>query len=142
MSVRFFHATHGTVDIQNPERGNELPHRIPHATGRTASGKFFAYKKGITIKTMRLSWNELREEEYTALQTFFEAVEGPSTVFTYTDHFGVSWTAWFTVDELPWKNEDDYAASSGYFLAGAKSYPTTVRNLPVWSLSIELEVEV
>lgn len=141
MAVKFYHATHGTVWVQNPERDNEWNYQILHAMGRTAGGKLFVYKKGLTLQKMKLEWLELRNEEKIALQQFFEDIDGPSDTFTYTDHFDVSWTARFLIDELPWINVDDYEDLKSFFPVGGNTYPTTVRKDPVWRLSLEIEVE-
>lgn len=136
MSVKFGSSTY----IQNPDRQDELSYQDIHTIGRTASGNVYVYRKGVVLKKYTLTWNELREKEKAALQSFFESVNGPSTTFTFIDHFNVTWTARFLIDILNWKRIADESSSSGTFTVSGSTYPTTTRTNAVWSVTIELEV--
>ena len=130
-----------TVFVQNPRRGNVYKRELAHATGRTAAGTLYVYAKGTDIRSMTLEFTGLRDDEKSALESFFfSTVSGPSNTFTYTDHDGVAWTARFLDDTLNFEEVHDEKDTNTTFLVGAVSYPTTTRKNPVWRVEFDLEV--
>ena len=143
MAVEFTYSG-TTIYLQNPQLRNVHSTQKIHSTGRTAGGEFYRYSKGVDIQQFRLVFDHLRDEEKDALQGFFETtVTGPSTDFTYVDHEGTSWNARFLDDTLTFTEVDDEKKQETTFIPTSTSttyYPTTVRELPVWSVAINMEV--
>ena len=112
--------------------------------GRSAAGGRYRYDRGVSIKTMRLSWNELRDAEKVALDGFFTTtVDGVMTQFTYTDHRGTAWDAYFADPVLEFTEvADKQSGAKTTFTSGAVSYPTTTRTAGVWACQVTLEVSV
>ena len=130
-----------TVVLQNPVLGNEIATRKAQVFSRDAGGGRYAYDQGPAWKTMILRWEHLRESEKTALQSFFEDdADGMRLSFTYTDHEGDSWTAYFNQPALEFTVVGDQTASTTTFSSGGVSYPTTVREKAVYAVDVELEV--
>jgi hypothetical protein len=127
--------------IQNPQVVNEFNSQKMHATGRTAGGQFYRYSKGITLKTIKLQWSNLHDDEKILLDSFFiSTVSGPSLDFSYTDHRGTVWTAHFLTDRLPWKEIADERDADLDYNVGANVYHSTKRKLGYWEVEFELEV--
>jgi len=140
MSVRFAKGA-TTVDLQNPAVGNVLATRKTQVGARDAGGGRYTYDQGVETKLMQLSWLALRESEKAALQSFFEDdADGMKESFTYTDHEGTSWTAYFDEPDLEFVAVGDQRASSGTFTSGGTSYPTTTREKAVYRVQVRLEV--
>jgi len=140
MSVRFAKGE-TTVDLQNPVVGNALVTKKTQVGARDAGGGRYTYDQGVDVKIMQLTWLALRESEKTALQSFFEdTADGMKESFTYTDHEGNDWTAYFDQAELEFVEVGDERASGGTFSSGGTSYPTTTRQNGVYRVQVGLEV--
>jgi hypothetical protein len=133
-----------TCNIQNPQRSNRENRTARQALSRAADGTPYVYSKGTARIVLEADFVALRDAEKDALQDFFDnSAEGMTYTFTLTDHEGNSWTARFLHDTLKWTQLDDQVASAGTFQvdgATGTAYPTTTREEPVWSVSVELEV--
>jgi hypothetical protein len=129
------------VDLQNPDLGNELERERVQALGRTASGSPVVYDRGVAISRLKLTWNELRESEKVALDSFFTTtVTAMQTSFTYTDQRGTAWTVRFAQPTLAWREVADQVNTTTTYVSGAVTYPTTTRQKGVWAVEVLLEV--
>ena len=129
------------AEIQNPVRGNSLKVKKYQTLGRTAGGTVYTYEKGTTTKEIELSFEELRESEKAALQSFFDTtVDGIQNTFTYTDHRGTAWTARFLEDELIFEETDSEGNSALSFSSGSETYPGNRFSRGIYSTKIRLEV--
>jgi len=140
VSVRFAKGA-TTVDLQNPQVGNVLATRKTQVHTRDAGGGRYVYDQGVETQIVQLVWAALRESEKDALQGFFEDdANGMKESFTYTDHEGDDWTAYFDQPELEFVEIGDQRASAGTFSSGGTSYPTTTRQNGVYRVQVQLEV--
>jgi len=140
MSVAF---TSGgtTVELQNPTLQNTIAVEKLGAGNRSAGGTRYWYSKGITIYTLSLRWDELRDTEKRELLDFFDnTVQGPLTQFIYRDHRGYRWNAYFQDEKLEFAEVADSKAFDTTFSSGGTNYPTSERTAGIWSTQCVLEV--
>ncbi len=129
------------VDLQNPSLQNTIAVEKLGAGNRSAGGTRYWYSKGITIYTLRLHWDELRDTEKRDLLDFFDnIVQGPLTQFTYRDHRGYNWTAFFQDEKIEFSEVADESTGRTTFVSGGVTYPTTERYDGVWATDVILEV--
>ena len=146
MSVTFAKAA-TTVKLQNPDVQNVLSIDKTQVVNRSAAGDRYRYDRGVDVRTMRLHWGELRESEKAALESFFDTTaDGVMNAFTYTDHRGIAWDAYFVEPALAFTEvADSQSGAAGTFQvdgATGAAYPTTTRTSGVWSVDVVLEVSV
>ena len=142
--IRFHRTAFTAVHIQNPKYDDTYIVAKKGALGRSAGGQRYYYTKGITVYTIRLTWDELRQDEKDALQDFFDRiVEGPRYKFNMMDHNGRWWRAWFNDEEIEFSIVADETLTTGKFQvdgATGTEHPTSTRRRSIWSTTIELEV--
>jgi len=130
-----------SITIQNPARGNVLSTRKVQAMARDAGGGRYVYDQGLDWRIMELEWIGLRESEKSDLESFFEdTADGMKEQFTYRDHQGTDWNAYFDQPSLEFIEIADEKASSGTFTSGGTTYPTTTREKGVYRVAVRLEV--
>ncbi len=141
MSVEFVRGG-TTIELQNPTRENKIAVEKLGAGNRSAGGTRYWYTKGITLYSLHLHWNELRDSEKRDLQDFFDiTTDGPRLGFTYRDHRGYTWTAYFQDPRIDFSEvADEPRGVAGTFPSGGVVYPTTDRYHGVWEVDVILEV--
>lgn len=129
------------INVQNPVRSNTHQLKKYQTLGRTASGNIYTYDKGINIKKLNLRFENLREDEKTALENFYDiTIDGIMNTFDYTDHFGTTWTARFLNTELNFEEQDSVGKTETTFDVSGTPYPSTEWDEGVYNIDIELEV--
>ena len=133
-----------TIHLQNPDVQNVVATEKVQVVGRSAAGDRYRYDRGVEIKTLRLQWNELRESEKTDLEDFFtDTADGVLNQFTYTDHRGTAWDAYFADPIIEFTEvADAQSGAKTTFASGGVNYPTTTRTSGVWACQVTLEVSV
>ena len=142
--IRFHRIANTPVHLQNPIYDDAYIVAKKGALGRSAGGQRYYYSKGITVYTIRLTWDELRQAEKDALQAFYDNVaDGPRHKFNFKDHNDHWYRAWFNDEELEFSIVGDETLTGTKFqvdgAAGTK-YPTTTRRRSIWAVTVELEV--
>ena len=133
-----------TVYLQNPDVANVLATEKVQVVNRSAAGDRYRYDRGVEILTMQLRWSQLRDSEKVALRSFFEdTADGVLNAFTYTDHRGTAWDAYFVDSTLDFTEvADSQSGAASTFASGGVNYPTTTRTAGVWAVDVTLEVSV
>jgi hypothetical protein len=108
--------------------------------GRSASGVFYSYSKGVDLKNFNLKFSNIYNTEKDDLIVFFNLVQGSQYTFTYIDHNGTSWTARFLNTELNFEEVNDEESYTYTFPSSSNNLPTTCRKNQIWNINIELEV--
>ena len=129
------------VEIQNPDLEDVAVTERRQVVNFTADGVANVYSLGVKTERVRLRWSYMRDDEKTALETFFDDVaDGCANEFSYTDHKGTGHTARLLTPKLEWTQMEDEDGSSGdeTFTVGSATYPTTTRTGGTWSVSLEL----
>lgn len=129
------------ITVQNPTVQNTIAVEKLGAGNRSAGGTRYWYSKGITIYTLRLHWDELRDTEKRDFLDFFDnVVQGPLTQFIYRDHRGYNWLAYFQDEKIEFSEMADESTGNTTFVSGGVTYPTTERHAGVWATDVILEV--
>ncbi len=141
MSVTF--ASNGTtVEVRNPNVGNQDGAIRHQAMGLSAGGSRRVYDKGVSKRRVNLVFEELHESEKTELEAFLDDVaNGTDETFTYTDHEGTAWTARLLSPDFQFVELADAVASSSTYTVGEATCPTTTREDGHWAIEIQLELE-
>ena len=131
-----------TARVQNPDLNNQLnldPHQVVQPK---ASGGFYRFALADSADTRReLKWSNLRLSELNDVQGFFRnQAQGTLNEFTFTDERNVAWAAYFLSATLDPVTVADEAASTGSFVTGGDTVPTTVRSGGFYELTIKLHL--
>jgi hypothetical protein len=131
-----------TATVQNPDLNDQLnldPHQVVQPK---ASGGFYRFALADVTDTQReLKWSNLRLSELNALQSFFSnQAQGTLNEFTFTDERGVAWAAYFLSATLDPITVADEPASTGSFVTGGDTVPTTTRTGGTYELTIKLHI--
>jgi hypothetical protein len=141
MSVELHRTGSARLTLRNPSFGDAFKANVLGSKERTAGGKRFYYAKGITVYTLKLTWDEMWDEEKVALLTFFtDTAEGERYKFNFKDEYGRWYRAHFNATELEFEISDDQRGSKDTFEVGGETYSTSNRTKPIWSTEFELEV--
>jgi hypothetical protein len=131
-----------TATVQNPDLNDQLnldPHQVVQPK---ASGGFYRFALADATDTRReLKWSNLRLSELNDLSNFFEnQAQGTLNEFTFTDERNVARAAYFLSATLDPVTVADEAASTGSFVTGGDTVPTTVRSGGFYELTIKLHL--
>jgi len=129
------------IEIQNPADSNAYQLKKYQVLGRTASGGVYTYDKGVDTKKLTLKFENLREDEKTALENFYNTtINGIMDTFSYTDHLETVWTARFLNTELNFEELDNVGKTETTYDVSGSSFPSTEWDEGVYNTDIELEV--
>jgi len=130
-----------SFSISNPVRNNKKVIQKFQMLGRTASGGVYTYDKGVTTYKLELSFENLREDEKTLLENFYNTtIDGIMNTFTYIDHQQIEYTARFLDTELNFEEIDNVGKNDSYFTIVSSVYPSTYWDEGIYNCSFNLEV--
>jgi len=85
-----------SITIPNPEFANSEVATPSQVVGRTAAGNVYVYDRAVEVRTLRLAFAYLTDDDKDDLESFYRTTaSGALNTFTYIDHRGRSWTARF-----------------------------------------------
>jgi hypothetical protein len=141
MSISFF-LNGVTATIQNPDLEDKRDLDLHQAVQPKAGGGFYRFALAAAADSQRaLKWSNLRLSELADLASFFEnSAQGTLKEFTFTDERGTQYAAYFLDAKLAPVTVSDDAASTGTFVSGGATAPTTTRSGGFYALTIKLHL--
>lgn len=133
-----FHSGALYWEFSNPVLSNEYKYNVNVTYGRSAGGQLYRYAKGVTVKTIKMKWENVRQDEKEQFQACFASISTDD--FTYTDHQSQAWNARFITPEINFTEINDEQDSLSSNKIGNNYYRSTQRKAGRWTYEAELEI--